>query len=472
MIRTGLFLFNTRTRKKEAFAPLKPGRVGLYTCGPTVYNFAHIGNLRTYIFADILKRTLLYNRYAVRHIVNITDVGHLNEDHDFGEDKIEQGARREGTTPRAIARFYTKAFLADIKKLNIVLADVMPRATEHIKEQIEVIKLLFAEGYAYETEYAVYFNVRRFKRYFDFSMQKESDIKQAARGEVIIDKNKKHPADFALWLKRTGRYARHALHWNSPWGDGFPGWHIECSAMSVKYLSQPFDIHTGGVDHIFPHHTNEIAQSEAATNRPLARYWLHGEFLLVNNARMGKSQSNFITLANLETQHIDPLAYRYFVLLAHYRKKLNFTFEAVRNAGASLARLRAKIATIQASRHQKSSKQATLLRYQNKFKRFINDDLNIPRALATLWETLRSNELSDGQKSVFIRDADQIFGLNLFMRVKKLPAVPTNIQQLVRQRESLRKGKKWASADKIRIKIRELGWDVDDTKRGPAIKRR
>lgn len=452
-----LLLFNTLTRKKEVFKPLKKNMVGLYTCGPTVYNFAHIGNLRTYIFADILKRALRYNGYTIRHIMNITDVGHLNEDQDFGEDKIERAAKKTGKTPHEIARFYTKAFLADLKKLNIIPADAMPKATQHINEQIAIIKTLIARGYAYETELAVYFDVSKFKRYFDFSLQKKENIKHAVRGEIVIDKNKKNPADFALWFKRVGRYASHALYWSSPWGNGFPGWHIECSAMSVTYLGQPFDIHTGGVDHIFPHHSNEIAQSEAFGGKPLARYWLHGEFLLINKARMGKSQSNFIRLADLEANHAEPLAYRYFALLTHYRKKVNFTFEALERAARAFQNLKVHIVRFYGAKSTTRTRPALIKEYRAKTERLINEDLNTPRVLALLWNVIRSKELYDKEKYLIALEIDDLLGLNLRASVKKTTFVPADIQQLVQKRENFRKEKKWSKSDKIREQLRTLG---------------
>lgn len=463
-----LKLFNTLTRTYEVFKPLKGKKVGLYTCGPTVYNFAHIGNLRTYIFADILKRTLYYNGYTVRHIMNITDVGHLNEDRDFGEDKIEQSAKTLKKTPKEIAQFYTKAFLTDIKKLNILHADKLPRASAHIKEQINIIKKLIKKGYAYETDLAVYFNVSKFKRYFEFSKQKERSLKQAAREDIVVDKNKKHPVDFALWFKRKERYKKHALWWHSPWGDGFPGWHIECSAMSTHYLGQPFDIHTGGIDHIFPHHTNEIAQSECAQGKQMARFWLHAEFLLINNARMGKSEKNFIRLADLEKKNVEPLAYRYFVLSAHYQKKLNFTFEALNNASFSLKKLRTIIASLQLQRDTNYRKMI-VLSFRKKIYSVINNNLNTPQLLALLWDELNTKELYPKEKLTIAFTIDEILGLNLKSATKKISTIPTDVQQLVKKRRISRQNKNWKEADSIRAKILELGWNVEDKENGETV---
>ncbi|KKU04579.1 MAG: Cysteine-tRNA ligase, partial [Parcubacteria group bacterium GW2011_GWA2_45_30] len=332
-------MVNTLTRKKEIFRPIHKNWVGLYTCGPTVYNYAHIGNLRTYIFEDVLRRTLEYAGYKIKHVMNITDVGHLTSDADEGEDKLEKEARQEKKSVWDIAEFYTGAFLNDISRLNIKRAGVLAPATKNIKQQITLIKKLFQKGFAYETTQAVYFDVSKFKTYTKLSRQRIDEKITAARAEVIQDPKKKNPPDFALWFKRIGKFKNHALHWSSPWGDGFPGWHIECSAISTKYLGQPFDIHTGGVDHISVHHTNEIAQSEGAFGKPLVKYWMHGEFLLLDQARMGKSVGNFITLNTLVEKGFNPFAFRYLALGAHYRSKLNFTWESLEAAKCSLERL-------------------------------------------------------------------------------------------------------------------------------------
>ena len=316
-----LKLYNTLTCKKEIFKPLRKDRVGLYTCGPTVYNYAHIGNLRTYVFEDILRRTLEYAGFKVRHVMNITDVGHLVSDADEGEDKLEKGARREGKSVWDITKFYTDAFLKDIEKLNIKKANYILPATKYIKEQIKIIEVLFKKGYAYETPQAVYFNVSKFKNYTKLSRQKLSQKITGAREEVVVDTQKRNPYDFALWFKVVGRFEHHTMRWPSPWGIGFPGWHIECSAISSSKLGQPFDIHTGAVDHINVHHTNEIAQSEVAFGKPLAKIWMHGEFLLIDSSKMAKSRDNFFTLETTINKGFTPLAFRYLVLNAHYRSK-------------------------------------------------------------------------------------------------------------------------------------------------------
>src|SRR3989344_628835 len=334
-----LKLYNTLSKKIEEFKHIKKRRAGLYTCGPTVYDFAHIGNLRTYIFEDILKRVLQYNDYKVDHAMNITDVGHLVGDGDEGEDKLEVGAKREGKSPLEIAKIYEIKFFADLAELNIIEPNQVLRATDSIKEQIEIIEILVEKGFAYKGNQAVYFDTSKFPDYGKLSGQKLSEKKTGARGDVVIDKDKKHPADFALWFFLTGRYKHHVLHWSSPWGQGFPGWHIECSAISRKLLGQPFDIHCGGVDHIGTHHTNEIAQSEAAFDTPLANVWMHGEFLLIDSGRMGKSEGNLLTLSELKKRGFSPLDYRYMCLQAHYRTQLNFAWETLLGAHQTLERL-------------------------------------------------------------------------------------------------------------------------------------
>src|SRR3989344_849787 len=305
-----LRLYDTYKKALAEFKPIKDKKVGLYTCGPTVYWYAPLGNLRKFIFDDILRRTLLFLDYKVKHVMNITDVGHLSLD----EDRLEKAAKREKKSTWEIAKFYTKTFLDDIKRSNILTPEKLPAATKHIKEMIEVIAELEKKGFTYNTEQAVYFDTAKFPKYEKLAGQKIEDKRVAAREEVVPDENKKKPADFALWFKTVGRFAKHEMRWDSPWGEGFPGWHIECSAISRKYLGQPFDIHTGGVDHIPIHHPNEIAQSEGAYGKPLANFWLHGEYLLMNAAKMAKSERNFLTLSDLTEKGFSPLAFRYLVL--------------------------------------------------------------------------------------------------------------------------------------------------------------
>ncbi|TSC68493.1 MAG: cysteinyl-tRNA synthetase [Parcubacteria group bacterium Gr01-1014_66] len=473
-----LYLYNTLSRKKEIFKPIQKDQVGLYTCGPTVYDFPHLGNYRTYIFEDVLRRTLTYQKFRVTHIMNITDVGHLTSDADAGEDKLEKGAAREGKTVREIAQFYTDAFLKDLALLNIKRAHKLIPATSAIKEQIALIQQLFKKGYAYETPEAVYYDVSRFRNYTKLSGQKLEQKKTGARKEVATETTKQHPQDFALWFKRIGRFAHHTMHWNSPWGDGFPGWHIECSAISTKYLGQPFDIHTGGVDHISVHHPNEIAQSEGAYGKPLARFWMHGEFLLIDRAKMAKSAGNFYTLSSLTEKGYPPLSFRYLVLGAHYRKKLNFTRESLEAAKQSLEKLYEFVRELRTTapmpknlqRHTKS-----LHIYAQKFAAAINNNLDTPHALSLVWMLIRAyhkNPLHYHPPSLLklLFDFDTIFGLQL--QNVQLEKIPREINTLVALRERHRKNNEWTQADMLRHQIDMEGFIVEDTPQGPRLKRK
>ncbi len=458
-----LKLYNTLTRKKEVFKPIKKREVRLYTCGPTVYWFAHIGNLRTYLFEDILKRVLEYNGYKVKHVMNITDVGHLVSDQDVGEDKIMVAAKREKKSAKEIARFYEREFKKDLKLLNIKPPTIWVRATETIKDQIELIKVLEKKGFTYKTEDGIYFDTSKLKKYGRL-WPKEMKILPGARVEMVP--GKKNPTDFALW-KFTKE--RKEMVWDSPWGRGFPGWHTECVVMSKKFLGVPFDIHCGGVDHILIHHTNEIAQAEAAWGKILARFWLHGEFLEVEGKKMSKSFGNIFTLGDLINQGYNPLAYRYFCLGAHYRSKLNFTFEVLKASQNALNGIYDKIAQIKPKIFEKNLKSEISKKYKKKFLQAINDDLNTPRAIALMWELIGDEKISKQEKYSLLLEFDKVFGLG-FEKIKK-PKVPTEIRKLVREREEYRKRGEFEKADKIREKIKELGWWVEDTKEGPKIKK-
>ncbi len=461
-----LKIYNTLTRKKEEFKPLNKKIVGLYTCGPTVYNFAHIGNLRTYIFEDILKRVLLYNKYKVKHVMNITDVGHLTSDSDTGEDKIEKGAKREGKTVWEIAEFYTKSFLQDINKLNIIKADIICRATDYIKEQIELIKKLEKKGFTYVIEDGVYFDTSKLKDYGKLAKLDIEGLKAGARIEVV--KGKKNITDFALW-KFSPKDKKRQMEWISPWGKGFPGWHIECSAMSMKFLGETFDIHCGGIDHISVHHTNEIAQSEAATNKKFVNYWMHGEFLNLEKEKMAKSGENFITLSTLENKNFEALVYRFFCLSAHYKSSLNFSFEALDASKKGLEHLRTEIAKIRNEKN-KDNKEINE-KYKKEFLDAINDDLDMPKSIALLWDLTKEKEISGKSKLELIFDFDRIFGLKLkeLKDIKK--KIPKEIEDLVKKREQARKENNFEEADKIRKKINEKGFKIDDTEKGSVLKR-
>jgi len=455
-------LYNTLSRKIENFKPIKDKKIGMYTCGPTVYYYAHLGNLRTYIFEDILKRVLEYNNYKVKHIMNITDVGHLTSDADTGEDKIEKQAKKQKKNAYQIAEFYTKAFKKDLERLNIKKPTVWVKATRTIKEQIKLIQLLEKKGFTYRISDGIYFDTSRLKTYGRL-WPKKMKLKEGARVEKV--KGKKNPTDFALW-KFSPKGVKRQMEWNSPWGKGFPGWHTECVVMSIKYLGIPFDIHCGGVDHILIHHTNEIAQAEAAYGKILANYWLHGEFLILKKKkRMGKSEGNVVILDDLIKNGINPLAYRYLCLTSHYRSPLLFSSKALSASQNALKKLYEKILKL---KHQTSNiKHQTFVKYQKKFLKLINTDLNIPKALALMWKVIEDKKISDSEKYALVLDFDKIFGLKL-NKVKK-PKIPLEIKKMVLLREKYRKQKQWEKADKLRKKIEEKGYKVEDTQKGPEI---
>jgi cysteinyl-tRNA synthetase len=465
---------NTLHRKKQIFKPLKNKKVGLYTCGPTVYWFAHIGNLRTYVFEDILKRVLEYSGYKVKHVMNITDVGHLTSDADTGEDKLEKALKREGLKPTVesllkLADKYTKAFKVDLAGLNILEPDVWCKATEHVKEMIRMDKMLEKNGYTYETDLALYFDVTKFKNYTQLSQQKLEEKSVGARDEVEVDSKKKHPADFALWFKLAGKNKNHIMHWPSPWGEGFPGWHIECSAMSTKYLGDKFDIHCGGIDHITVHHTNEIAQNDGAYKHQVVNYWLHGEFLLLKQGKMAKSGGNIIILEDVIKKEFNPLAYRYLCLGTHYRSKLTFSWESLKGAQNSLNNLYKKIAEFAdlGLCLTELSTSPSAKNYQKKFLDFIQDDLNMPKALALMWRLVKDKKIAAKEKYKFLKDFDKIFGLDL--EKIKSEKIPKEIKKLVEQRENYRQQKNWQKSDAIRAKIKKMGYQIKDTDKGPKI---
>ena len=450
-----LNLFNTLGRKTEKFEPIGKKSVGLYACGPTVYQYAHIGNLRTYIFEDILKRTLKLFGYKVKHVMNITDVGHLTSDRDIGEDKVEREAKRQRKTAWSIAKFYEREFKKDLKKLNISEPDIWARATDHIKEQIELIKKLELGGYVYRISDGIYFDTAKFNKYGILLKTKVTDREVSER---IIARDKKNPEDFALW-KFSPQNSKRDMEWPAPWGKGFPGWHIECSAMSMKYLGSHFDIHAGGIDHIPVHHTNEIAQSEAATGKKFVNYWLHGNFLLVRGKRMGKSEGNYFTLAELAEKKFNPLDFRYLTLTAHYRSPLLFSFEALESA----AKAREHIVSLlrRAYQRKRGLNRKIITEFREKFQRAMGDDLDSPKALAILWEYAEKISAKE-----FLW-ADKIFGIG-FDKVKQA-AIPLKIKKFVSAREKCRKNKDWTGADKIRGKIKKLGYSVEDSPTGPII---
>ena len=460
----GVRFYNSLTRKKEFFSPIKKGKVGLYTCGPTVYWYAHIGNLRTYIFEDILKRVLEYNGYKVKHVMNITDVGHLTSNEDYGEDKIEKKAKEEKKTVWEIAEFYTKAFKEDLELLNIIKPDIWVRATQTINDQINLIKILEKKGFTYKIKDGIYFDTSKLKTYGRLWPKK---IKAKAKPRIEITSGKKNPADFALW-KFSPKEQKRQMEWDSPWGKGFPGWHTECVVMAIKYLRIPFDIHCGGIDHILIHHTNEIAQAEAAFGKIPANFWLHGEFLLLESGRMGKSEGNIITLRDLIKRKFNPLAYRYLCLNTHYRSKLSFSWDSLKSAQSALNNLYLKVSEIKPEKSPNKIKSKEFQGFKENFLKEINDDLNIPKALALCWKIIKSPLLSNGEKYNLLLDFDRVFGLNL-KDIKKVK-VPLRIQKLVKLREKYRQEKKWKKADEVREEVQKNGYLIEDTKEGPKIK--
>jgi len=465
-----LNLYNTLTRKKEEFRPIKGKTVKMYACGPTVYNFAHIGNLRTYIFEDILKRTLLYNGFKVKHVMNITDVGHLTGDRDMGEDKIEAGAKREGKSAWEIADFYTRAFKADVKKLNISEPDILCKATDHIKEQIEMIKVLEKKGYAYKISDGIYFDTQKFPGYTGLSRKKLDTLKEGARVEKNPEKN--NATDFALW-KFSPAGVKRQMEWDSPWGKGFPGWHIECSAMSVKYLGTRFDIHCGGIDHVDVHHTNEIAQTEAATGKsPWVRFWMHGAFLNVSGGKkMAKSGDNFLTLENaILKKNFNPLAYRFAALNTHYRKPMEYSDIAMANAQNGLNHLYNQLRELMSGKLKMNRKTAVNKEYKEKFLLAINNDLNIPKALAVAQDLLKSKLPAEKKLSAII-DFDRVLGLGFKEAMSKAGAIPSEVKKLSSEREEARKQKDWKKSDELRDAIRSLGYSVEDTAGGMRVKK-
>ncbi len=402
-----LKLYNTLTRKEELFTPIEDHKVGMYTCGPTVYNYAHIGNLRTYIFEDVLKRALRYEHYEVRHVMNITDVGHLTSDADTGEDKMEKGAKREGKSAWDIAKFYTEAFKRDMELLNIEPPTIWCAATDHINLQIEQIKQLEAKGVTYQAEDGIYFDTSKIADYGKLAHLSIENLKAGARVEMVA--GKKNPTDFALW-KFSPKDSKREMEWEGPWGVGFPGWHIECSAMSIYYLGEQFDIHCGGIDHIPVHHTNEIAQAETATGKkPWVNYWMHGEFLVLKDEKMAKSGDNFLTLQRVIDEGISPLAYRYFALTAHYRSQLNFNWDALKGAEIALKRLYTVYLGL--AKENDSSTGKPIPAYIALFKKYLENDLDMPRALTVLWDVLKDEAQSPADRRATAIDFDKVLGL-------------------------------------------------------------
>lgn len=461
------YLYNTMTRNKEEFIPANKNKVGMYTCGPTVYNYAHIGNLRTYIFEDALKKSLEYVGYKVKHVMNVTDVGHLQSDGDEGEDKMALGASREHKTVWEIAKFYEDAFFEDCKKLNVKKPTVVCRATEHIEDMIKFVQKLEERGYTYESNGNVYFEIDKFEDYTKLANLSIDELEAGSR--IEIDPNKKNPLDFVLWFTNS-KFSNQIMQWDSPWGRGFPGWHLECSTMSIKYLGENIDIHCGGIDHIPVHHTNEIAQSEAALGHKWVNYWVHGEFLVLDGGKMSKSSGDFLTVSKLEEEGFSPLDYRYFCLQSKYRKQLVFSFESLKDAQNGYKALKKKIGTILTNIDETNNMNKELISgYQEKFKTQISDDLNIANAFTVLNEVIKDGELNNKEKAFLIEDFDKVFSLNLMTIEKEAMEVDEKlINHLIEERNIARKEKNYKRSDEIRAQLLDMNIEVLDSKEGTS----
>lgn len=465
-------LYNTLSRSVEELTTITLGKVGIYCCGPTVYDYQHIGNMRTYLFEDLLVRTLRYAGYDVYHVMNITDVGHLVSDADEGEDKMAVAAKREKKSSLEIAAYYTEVFLNDCDKLNITRPDTICKATEHISEMVALIKRLEERGMTYVAGGNVYYDTSKLSDYGKLAKLDPEKLKTKAR--VDIDSNKKNPLDFVLWFTKS-KFENQELQWDSPWGRGYPGWHIECSAMSMKYLGNKFDIHCGGIDHIPVHHTNEIAQSEGATGEPWVTVWMHGEFLVVNKEKMSKSKGGFITLQTIIDQGVNPLAYRLMCLTGHYRGQLSFTDETLQNAVSTFKKLKSNILALKES-VDGNAPPATIPTnspHLANFEGALFDDLNAPKGFASVWATINDTHLNDSQKLSILYQMDTILGFGF---KKWLPdtdtdstKLPPEVQNLLTAREAARANKNWSESDRLRDEILKLGYTILDSKEGAKV---
>lgn len=459
------YIYNTLTRSKDELVTIKKDKVGMYTCGPTVYNYAHIGNLRTYIFEDALKKSLEYVGYKVKHVMNVTDVGHLQSDGDEGEDKMALGASREHKTVWEIAKFYEDAFFEDCKKLNVKRPNVVCRATDHINEMIKFIQKLEEKGYTYESNGNVYFEIDKFPGYTKLANLSIDELEAGSR--IEIDPNKKNPLDFVLWFTNS-KFANQIMQWDSPWGRGFPGWHLECSAMSMKYLGEKIDIHCGGIDHIPVHHTNEIAQSECALGHKWVNYWVHGEFLVLDGGKMSKSSGDFLTVSRLEEEGFNPLDYRYFCLQSKYRKQLVFSFESLKDAQNGYRALKKKIGAIISNIEDGLIINKELIEaYQEKFKAQISDDLNLANAFTVLNEVIKDSALNNKEKAFLIEDFDKVFSLDLMTIEREAIEIDEElVNRLIAERNEARANKNYGRSDEIRAELLAMNIEVLDSKEG------
>jgi cysteinyl-tRNA synthetase len=459
-----LQLYNTMTRKLEHFYTIEPGKAGVYTCGPTVYNYAHIGNLRTYVFEDLLRRTLEYAGYEVNHVMNVTDVGHLTDDADEGEDKMVKSSREKGLSVWDVAKFYTDAFFEDVKELNITMPTVVCNATDHIDDMIKLIERIGDRGHTYQSGGNVYYSIDTFPEYGKLARLDTQDLQSGKR--IDVDENKKNPRDFVLWFTRS-KFEHQAMTWDSPWGKGYPGWHIECSAMSMRYLGDQFDIHCGGVDHIPVHHTNEIAQSEGATGKRWVNFWVHGEFLIMNTGKMAKSKGNFITLRTLKDEGYDPLDYRYFCLGGHYRSQLQFSYESLGASRSARLNLMERLQELRDGAEPIAIEEIgeAAAGYLEDFRLHISTDLNIPRGLSDLWSLLKDENLPAGDRLAVAYDMDRIFGLKL-NAVEQAFEIDKETELLIGEREKARAEKDFKRADEIRDQLLARGIVLKDTPGG------
>jgi cysteinyl-tRNA synthetase len=466
--RVDLKLWNTMGREMQTFVPIVTAQVGMYCCGLTVYDYAHVGNLRTYIFEDILRKTFEYFGYQVRHVMNVTDVGHLTDDADDGEDKMLKGAREKGKTVWEIADFYTKAFFRDFSLVRCAMPAVVCKATEHIPEMLGLIGRLEKTGHTYTSGGNVFFDIATFPGYGKLALLDQQELRAGAR--IAVDQEKRNPADFALWFTR-GKFEHQTMVWDSPWGRGYPGWHIECSAMSMKYLGERFDVHCGGIDHVPVHHTNEIAQSEAATGHPWVNYWVHGEWLLMGKEKMAKSAANFTTLSSLTERGYHPLDYRFFCLGAHYRTQLAFTLESLDAARAGRAGLLERMAALRAAApHGPEEPDGKARGYLTDFETHAAEDLNMPRCLAVLWTLLRDGAVSAGQKLGAALRMDSILDIGLREARAEEVTLDAETRTLLEDRERARKSRDWKRADEIRTLLAAKGLEVQDSAAGPRVR--
>ena len=457
-----IYFYNTLTKGKEKFIPIDKTEVKIYSCGPTVYKDATIGNMRTNIFQDVLRRILRYNGYRIKHVMNITDVGHLVSDGDEGEDKMLKSAREEHKTPLEIAEHYTKLFFEDLESLNIEKPEIICKATEHIKEMLAYVEELMEKGYAYETSTAIYFDISKLDKYPVLSNLNLEEQKAGAR--VDVDKEKRNPYDFALWIKAP---ENHLMKWDSPWGPSYPGWHIECSAMGRKYLGEQFDIHTGGIDLIPTHHENEIAQSKGACGKIPAKYWMHGEYLLIDGGKMSKSLGNVYLIRDLIEKGYDPIVYKLFSYSCHYRNKLNFTWEGIEATSKSLERLKSGYRNHLEGKDEVSDE--IIAEYEEKFHKAINDDLNMPAAMGVVWEVVRNEKKSPKLANLLLK-FDTVLGLKINEETtKEQKTISEEILKLVQERKIARENKDWAKSDELRNLIRSKGYEIKDTKEGTQI---